>query len=164
MHIQCNQAHFFITGLMLDQDTEPPENQLLWIIICPLTESFSSFLGHVLSSLSIFTSTVILRDMLQIWNVLHFLSYDFLHVMWRHYSIFCVTCSLWSWVKSSWALLSFCYMCGRTVKWNVVPHRTTVLHEYRHTTMKSNSINLSTTDLLSDLTIHMLYIKVVTYT
>ncbi len=66
-------------------------------------------------------------------------------------------------VELSQVKLSFIVMCGRTVKRNVVPHRTTVLHEYRHT-MKSNSINLYTTDLLSDLTIHMLYIKVVTYT
>ncbi len=66
-------------------------------------------------------------------------------------------------VELSQVKLSFIVMCGRTVKRNVVPHRTTVLHEYRHT-MKSNSINLYTTNLLSDLTIHMLYIKVVTYT
>ncbi len=37
-------------------------------------------------------------------------------------------------VKSSWALLSFRYMWGHTVERNVVPHRTTVLHKYRHTT------------------------------
>ncbi len=38
--------------------------------------------------------------------------------------------------KSSWALLSFHYMWGHTVERNVVPHRSTVLHKYRHTTMK----------------------------
>ncbi len=67
-------------------------------------------------------------------------------------------------VELSQVKLSFIVMCGHTVGRDVVPHRTTVLHEYRHTRMKSNSINLSTTNLLSDLTIHMLYIKVVTYT
>ncbi len=36
--------------------------------------------------------------------------------------------------KSSWALLSFRYMCGHTVGRDVVPHRTTVLHKYRYTT------------------------------
>ncbi len=38
-------------------------------------------------------------------------------------------------VKSSWALLSFRYMWGHTVERDVVPHRTTVLHKYRHTTL-----------------------------
>ncbi len=38
--------------------------------------------------------------------------------------------------SSSWALLSFRYMWGHTVERNVMPHRTTVLHKYRHTTMK----------------------------
>ncbi len=37
--------------------------------------------------------------------------------------------------SSSWALLSFRYMWGHTVERNVVPHRTTVLHKYRHTTL-----------------------------
>ncbi len=37
-------------------------------------------------------------------------------------------------VKSSWALLSFHYMCGHIVGRDVVPHRTTVLHKYRYTT------------------------------
>ncbi len=67
-------------------------------------------------------------------------------------------------VKSSWALLSFRYMCGHIAGRDVVSHRTTVLHKYRYTTRSKNSINLYTTDLLSALTIHMLYIKVVTYT
>ncbi len=52
------------------------------------------------------------------------------------------TCAHWhpfSWwhpsqVKSSWALLSFHYMCGHIVGRDVVPHRTTVLHKYRYTT------------------------------
>ncbi len=38
--------------------------------------------------------------------------------------------------SSSWALLSLRYMWGHTVERNVVPHRSTVLHKYRHTTMK----------------------------
>ncbi len=67
-------------------------------------------------------------------------------------------------VKSSWALLSFRYMCGHIAGRDVVSHRTTVLHKYRYTTRSKNSINLYTTDLLSALTIHMLYVKVVTYT
>ncbi len=33
--------------------------------------------------------------------------------------------------SSSWALLSFHYMCGHIVGRDVVPHRTTVLHKYR---------------------------------
>ncbi len=37
-------------------------------------------------------------------------------------------------VKSSWALLSFHYMCGHIVGRDVVPHRTTVLHKYKYTT------------------------------
>ncbi len=37
-------------------------------------------------------------------------------------------------VKSSWALLSFHYMCGHIVGRDVVPHRTTMLHKYRYTT------------------------------
>ncbi len=37
-------------------------------------------------------------------------------------------------LKSSWALLSFHYMCGHIVGRDVVPHRTTVLHKYRYTT------------------------------
>ncbi len=36
--------------------------------------------------------------------------------------------------SSSWALLSFHYMCGHIVGRDVVPHRTTVLHKYRYTT------------------------------
>ncbi len=45
--------------------------------------------------------------------------------------------SVWCYhVKSSWALLSFCYMWIHTVERNVMPHRTTVQHEYRHTTME----------------------------
>ncbi len=32
--------------------------------------------------------------------------------------------------SSSWALLSFHYMCGHIVGRDVVPHRTTVLHKY----------------------------------
>ncbi len=38
-------------------------------------------------------------------------------------------------LKSSWALLSFRYMWGHTEERDVVPHRTTVLHKYRHTTL-----------------------------
>ncbi len=34
--------------------------------------------------------------------------------------------------SSSWALLSFHYMCGHIVGRDVVPHRTTVLHKYRY--------------------------------
>ncbi len=41
----------------------------------------------------------------------------------------------WIQVKSSWALLSFRYMWGHTVERDAVPHRTTVLHKYRHTTL-----------------------------
>ncbi len=36
--------------------------------------------------------------------------------------------------SSSWALLSFRYMCGHIAGRDVVPHRTTVLHKYRYTT------------------------------
>ncbi len=45
------------------------------------------------------------------------------------------TFSRQSQVKSSWALLSFRYMV-HTVEQNAVPHRTMVLHKYRHTAMK----------------------------
>ncbi len=37
--------------------------------------------------------------------------------------------------SSSWALLSFRYIWVHTVERNVVPHRTTVLHKYRHATI-----------------------------
>ncbi len=58
--------------------------------------------------------------------------------------------------------MSFRYLCGHTVERNIVPHRTMVLHEYNNEVKEYTSIHL--TDLLSDLTIHMLFIKVVTYT
>ncbi len=45
---------------------------------------------------------------------------------------------------------SYVWTTGHTVERIVVPHRTTVLHEYRHTTMKKYSINLYTTNLLTD--------------
>ncbi len=51
-------------------------------------------------------------------------------------------------------------MCGHIAGRDVVSHRTTVLHKYRYTTQSKNSINLYTTDLLSALTIHMLYIYI----
>ncbi len=50
---------------------------------------------------------------------------------WKVYKDFRVT---YAQVKSSWALLSFRYMCGHIVGRDVVPYRTTVLHKYRYTT------------------------------
>ncbi len=53
-------------------------------------------------------------------------------------------------VKSIWAVLSFRVSTCVDIQWSIKPHRTTVLHEYRHTTMKYNSINLYSTNLLTD--------------
>ncbi len=46
---------------------------------------------------------------------------------------------------------------------NVVPHRTTVLHKTDIQQLIKNTINLYTTNLLTDLTINILYINVNLY-